>query len=53
MEKIPYILVVGDKEEESSSVSVRKRRAGDQGLVPISEFLSRLKDEIEKRLPDS
>lgn len=53
MEKIPYILVVGDKEEESSGVSVRKRKAGDQGLVRLGEFMSGIKDEVENRLPDS
>jgi threonyl-tRNA synthetase len=53
MEKIPYILVLGDKEEGSSSVSVRKRREGDKGVVPIKEFISGLKNEITKRLPDS
>ena len=53
MEKIPYILVVGDKEEESSSVSVRKRKTGDQGQVSLSEFISGIRDEIESRLPDS
>jgi threonyl-tRNA synthetase len=53
MEKIPYILVVGDKEEESSGVSVRKRKQGDQGLVPLEEFIGGLKQEISNRLPDS
>jgi threonyl-tRNA synthetase len=52
LEKVPYILVVGDKEEESSGVSVRKRKAGDQGLVPLGEFVSGISEEIAKRLPD-
>ncbi len=53
MEKIPYILVVGDKEEEGSTVSVRKRKDSDQFVVPLKEFIGGLKDEISKRLPDS
>jgi threonyl-tRNA synthetase len=53
MEKIPYILVVGDKEEESSGVSVRKRTVGDKGLVPLGEFVSGIRKEIDERLPDS
>ena len=53
MEKVPYILVVGDKEAESSGVSVRKRKAGDQGLVPLREFVSNVTKEIAERLPDS
>jgi threonyl-tRNA synthetase len=53
MEKVPYIIVVGDKEEESASVSVRKRKHGDQGSVPLEDFINGLKEEISKRLPDS
>jgi threonyl-tRNA synthetase len=49
VEKVPYILVVGNKEEESGSVSVRKRRLGDQGTMPLDEFLSRLKEENDSR----
>lgn len=39
MEKIPYMLIVGDKEVESGSVSVRTRSGGDKGSKKISEFL--------------
>jgi threonyl-tRNA synthetase len=53
MEKIPYILVVGDKEQESSGVSVRKRKAGDQGVIPLREFVSGIAKEIAERLPES
>ncbi len=42
-QKIPYMLVVGDKEAESSSVSVRKRGEGDLGVKPLSEMLDIIK----------
>ena len=41
MQKIPYVLVMGDKEEASAAVSVRTRGKGDQGSVPLAEFMSR------------
>lgn len=45
MEKIPYMIVVGDKEAEDNTLSVRKRGAGDQGAVSVDDFIaSALKD---------
>ena len=41
MQKIPYVLVVGDKEAESESVSVRTRGKGDEGSMPFADFLAR------------
>jgi len=52
MEKIPYILVTGDKEEEAGTVAVRKHKIGDKGVVSIEEFIGTLRDEIDKRLCD-
>ena len=40
-QKVPYVLVMGDKEAESQSVSVRTRGKGDQGSMPLADFLSR------------
>lgn len=52
VEKVPYLLVVGDREVESETVSVRSHERGDEGTVPVEEFLGRVKREIEqKRLP--
>lgn len=48
-QKTPYILVVGDKEIEASSVSVRGRNDEDLGNMAISEFIERMKDEITNR----
>jgi threonyl-tRNA synthetase len=48
-EKIPYMIVVGDKEMETKKVAVRSRSRGDLGQVPLSEFLAKAKEEINAR----
>jgi threonyl-tRNA synthetase len=45
LQKIPYMLVVGDREAEEGTVAVRKHGEGDEGSVPIAEFVARLADE--------
>ena len=52
-EKIPYMLIVGQKEAEEGLVAVRSRYGGDLGQTETKEFLSRIQKEIkEKTLPD-
>lgn len=46
MERIPYMLVLGDKELESGQVAVRSRREGDIGKMELEDFIRMLKDEI-------
>ncbi len=46
-QKTPYILVFGDKEEASNSVSVRVRGKGDQGSMPLADFIAKAKALIE------
>ncbi len=46
LQKIPYMLVVGDKEAEAGSVAVRERAGGDRGSVEVSEFINALLGEI-------
>ena len=46
MNKIPYMLVVGAKEEEQELVAVRSRFAGDEGQKGICEFIEAVKEEI-------
>jgi len=48
MQKIPYLLIVGDKEVKNNSVRVRKRKKGDIGEMKISKFINLLKKELEK-----
>ena len=47
--KIPYMLVVGQKEEEEGAVSVRSREAGDQGAKALDAFIADVKKEIETK----
>jgi threonyl-tRNA synthetase len=42
--------VVGGKEAESRQVSVRSRKAGDEGVQPLNDFVERLKTEISERV---
>jgi threonyl-tRNA synthetase len=41
LQKVPYVLVMGDKEEASNAVSVRTRGKGDQGSMPLDQFVAR------------
>ncbi|HWP95719.1 MAG TPA: threonine--tRNA ligase [Syntrophomonadaceae bacterium] len=50
MQKIPYLLVVGDREAEEGSVAVRHRRQGDQGSVPQAQFIDMIREEIEGKV---
>lgn len=50
MQKIPYMLVLGDKEAESGTVTVRKRSGGDQGSMALEDFVAAIKAEKEARL---
>ncbi len=49
MEKVSYMLVVGDKEVEEGKVAVRKRGIGEQGTIPWEEFLANITQEIKDR----
>ena len=48
--KIPYMLIVGEKEEEEGTVSVRKHGEGDLGTFTIEEFVSLVNKELESTL---
>jgi threonyl-tRNA synthetase len=49
MQKVPYVLVMGDKEAEAGAVSVRARGKGDSGAVPFQEFLARIQGLVETK----
>ncbi len=49
LEKVPYMLVVGEKEVESEMVAVRKRGVGDMGAVKVSDFIKSITKEIKTR----
>jgi threonyl-tRNA synthetase len=42
---VPYMLVVGDRDQQNGTVSVRERREGDQGPRPIAEFVRELEEQ--------
>ena len=49
MQKIPYLLIIGEKEKKTDSVSVRNRKKGDLGPVKVDKFIEKIKEEIEKK----
>ena len=48
-QKIPYILIFGDKEESNGAVSVRTRGKGDQGSMPLADFIVKAKGIVETK----
>ena len=50
MEKIPYMILVGDKDIEANTISVRSRKNGDEGATSIEEFVARIKEEIDNKV---
>ena len=50
MEKVPYLVIIGDKEAEANCVSVRGRKDGDLGQMSFEAFLAKLADEIAKKV---
>ncbi len=49
LQKVPYMLVIGEKEIEAGGVAVRSRRDGDKGVLPVDEFLKLALEEIETK----
>jgi threonyl-tRNA synthetase len=49
LDKLPYMLVVGQQEEADGTVSVRSRFAGDEGVKPLAEFVEQITKEIRTK----
>ncbi len=49
LEKVNYMLIIGDKEAESGTVSVRSRAEGDIGAISLEEFILKAKTEIDTK----
>ncbi len=49
LEKIPYMLIIGDKEVEENTVSVRSRNQGDLGAMSLADFIAQIKEEIDTK----
>ncbi len=50
LEKIPYMVIIGDKEAEQGTLSVRSRKDGELGALCLQNFISRLQDEINNKI---
>jgi threonyl-tRNA synthetase len=48
-QKVPYMLIVGDKEETNNTISIRKHKHGDLGENKLDDFISELKSSIKNR----
>ncbi|MDX1582377.1 MAG: threonine--tRNA ligase, partial [Thermoanaerobaculia bacterium] len=49
LQKIPYMLIVGEKEVDAGTVSVRKRAGGDQGAMPLDELIEEMREKVRRR----
>ena len=52
LQKIPYMLVLGEKERENGTVSVRNRKKGDIGSMSVDELVAKLLKEIDEKSSD-
>jgi threonyl-tRNA synthetase len=52
LEKVPYMLVLGAREEQAGEVAVRSRKNGDEGAVSAPEFVERIQIEVRERKRD-
>ena len=52
-QKIPYMLIMGDKEAEAGTVSVRTRSGGDMGSMPLDEFIAKVTEQTKSRTLDA
>jgi threonyl-tRNA synthetase len=49
MKKVPYMLVVGEKEVQSNTVSLRQHKKGDLGTLALEKFISQIHEQVEKK----
>lgn len=49
LQKVPYMLILGDKEVEAGKVAVRSRKDGDLGAISLEEFIEKIKNEIKNK----
>jgi threonyl-tRNA synthetase len=48
LQKVPYLIVVGDREKETGTISVRTRGGEDLGSMPVAQFVEKLKAETQR-----
>ena len=49
LQKVPFMLIIGEKEAESGNVSVRARQDGDLGVMPFADFLALIRGIIDRK----
>jgi len=49
-QKVPYMLIVGEKEKEGGTVSVRQHKVGDKGSIPLKQFVNQILEETQNRI---
>ena len=52
LKRIPYLIIIGEKEQENGSVSVRRQGEGDKGSMSLEEFAGFMQDEVRKQLEE-
>lgn len=52
-ERLPYIIIIGEKEQNSASISLRSRAKGDEGSCKLEDFISRITKEIDSKMLDN
>jgi threonyl-tRNA synthetase len=52
LKKIPYMLIIGEKEQESDTISVRRQGEGDKGTMTFDEFANFIQKEVREQLSD-
>ena len=52
MERVPYMIIIGDKEVGAGNISVRTRKGADEGSVDLESFINRVHDEVKNRTVD-
>jgi threonyl-tRNA synthetase len=50
MQKVPYLLILGDKEIQANALSVRQRGKGDLGQMPVDAFIDKINNEIKNKI---
>ena len=52
LKRIPYLLIVGEKEEQTETIAVRKQSEGDKGSMTIEDFANLIKKEVDEMLEE-
>lgn len=52
LQKIPYMLIVGDREQEEKGLAIRLRTGQDLGLIPLQKFVQMIREKIDKKTID-